>query len=399
MASVTGWFPRLLALSATSQLLVYALRPLLSYVGLSVSASPAELGLITGAFSALSLLVAIPLGYLVDRAGERLFIVAGTAVLLVVPACLLAPQTITTLVLCSAALGLGQLAGMLGVQTVIARGASDVIRDRRFAHFTIVTSAAQLLAPAMLGVLVVSSPVRPGHGSAELDARSALLAAIAVAGLGLLAAVSLVARPGTLAARTRPARQPLLAQTRRALAVPSMRSAMLASFTVLASLDLVAAYLPALGQEQGLEVGTVGLLLATLGATSLVGRLGLTRLLAVLSRRRLLAGSMTLAAAGMVAIPFVTWLPGLFGAMAVAGTGLGLGQPITMGWVASEAAPEIRGTAMSVRLMGNRLGQTLVPLLVGGVAGASGLAAAFVLPGLMLGGAALVTGRTGRAQR
>jgi hypothetical protein len=61
-----------------------------------------------------------------------------------------------------------------------------------------------------------------------------------------------------------------------------------------------------------------------------------------------------------------------------------------MGWVAGEVAPEIRGTAMSVRLMGNRLGQTIVPLFVGGVAGASGLAAAFVVPAAMLAGAAVV---------
>ena len=174
---------------------------------------------------------------------------------------------------------------------------------------------------------------------------------------------------------------------------------MLASFTVLASLDLVAAYLPALGQAHGLEVRTVGLLLATLGATSLLSRLALPGLLAKLSRRGLLAACMTLAAAGMVSIPFVTWLPALYAVMAIAGVGLGLGQPITMGWVASEAPPEIRGTAMSVRLMGNRLGQTVVPLAVGGAAGASGLAAAFVLPGAMLLGAALITVFAGPARR
>jgi MFS family permease len=74
-----------MALSATSQLLVYDLRPLLSYVGLSISASLAELGLIAGAFSGLSLMVTVPLGWLVDRTGERLFIVAGTVALLLVP--------------------------------------------------------------------------------------------------------------------------------------------------------------------------------------------------------------------------------------------------------------------------------------------------------------------------
>lgn len=396
---MTGWFPRLMVLSATGQLLVYGLRPLLSYVALSIGASAAELGAIAAGFSALSLLVAIPFGYLVDRTGERAFVLAGTLVLLFVPTYLLAPQTTASLILCSAMLGVGQLAGVLGTQTLIARGTSEVVRDRRFAHFTVVNSGAQLLAPAMLGVLVVMSHRADGQGPPQLDATSALLAAIAAGGLGLSAAFSLVARPGALAARPAPARQPLWPAMVRALKLPSMRSAMLASFTVLASVDLVTAYLPALGEARGLHVRSVGLLLATMGAASLLGRLCLPKLLSVLSRRTLLGCCMVVAAAGMAAVPFLAWLPGLYIVMALTGVGLGLGQPITMGWVASETAPEIRGTAMSVRLTGNRLGQTVVPLVVGSVAGAAGLDAAFVLPGAMLGLAALVVASTGRAGR
>ena len=40
-----GWFLPALAVAATSQLLVHALRPLLSYLALSIGASPDELGL------------------------------------------------------------------------------------------------------------------------------------------------------------------------------------------------------------------------------------------------------------------------------------------------------------------------------------------------------------------
>ncbi len=380
---MSGWFPRVLTLTATTQLLVYGLRPLLSYMGLSIQATPAELGLIAGAFSALSLLVAVPLGFLIDRTGERPFVLGGTSLLVCVPACLLFPQTIPTLALCSAGMGLGQLAAMLGAQTVIARGDSEAVRDRRFAHFTVVTSGAQLVAPATLGLLVGrSTPV--GQQASELTAGAALLTAVTVGSVGLLAALSLVARPGTLASRPRPVRQASFGTVGRAVRVPSMRIALMASFTVLASIDLVAAYLPALGQAQGLGVMTVGLLLATLGGASLAARLALPRLLHVLSRRILLASCMTVAAVGMALIPWVSWLPGLYLVMALAGMGLGLGQPITMGWVASEAAPEIRGTAMSVRLMGNRLAQTVVPLVVGALAGAAGLAAAFTVPGGLL---------------
>jgi hypothetical protein len=83
-------------------------------------------------------------------------------------------------------------------------------------------------------------------------------------------------------------------------------------------------------------------------------------------------------------LPFVTWVPALYGIMGVSGLGLGLCQPITLGWVAGQVPREIHGTAMSVRLAGNRLGQTVVPLIVGALAGPAGVAAAFTGPAALL---------------
>ena len=79
--------------------------------------------------------------------------------------------------------------------------------------------------------------------------------------------------------------------------------------------------------------------------------------------------------------------------MALTGLGLGLCQPITLGWVAQQVRYDIRGTAMSVRLAGNRLGQTLVPLGVGSMAGVAGLAAAFVAPAVLLVASAALVAR------
>lgn len=132
------------------------------------------------------------------------------------------------------------------------------------------------------------------------------------------------------------------------------------------------------------RAAATGPLLATQGIASLVSRLAMPRLIAALTRRRLLALSMLTAAAGLAAVPLVESVPALYVAMVVVGFGLGLGQPITLAWVASQAPREIRGTAMSVRLSGNRLGQTVVPAVVGAIAGSAGLAAAFVSPALLL---------------
>ncbi|BDH56547.1 hypothetical protein [Tsukamurella sp. PLM1] len=74
--------------------------------------------------------------------------------------------------------------------------------------------------------------------------------------------------------------------------------------------------------------------------------------------------------------------------MAFGGATLGLCQPIALAWVASGVRPEVRGTAMSMRLAGNRLGQTVVPLGVAALAGPVGLAVAFVGPAALLAAAA-----------
>jgi MFS family permease len=59
------------------------------------------------------------------------------------------------------------------------------------------------------------------------------------------------------------------------------------------------------------------------------------------------------------------------------GFGLGLGQPLTMSWVATRAPFDIRATAIGVRLSANRLGQFAVPATIGFVAGVAGLTAIF----------------------
>jgi MFS family permease len=91
--------------------------------------------------------------------------------------------------------------------------------------------------------------------------------------------------------------------------------------------------------------------------------------------------SVTLSAVAMalMAVPMPLWL--LFVDIAAAGFALGVGQPLTMSWLAETAPPGLRGTAMSLRLVGNRLGQVLVPSLVGlvavgvGVSGVLGVSA------------------------
>jgi MFS family permease len=60
----------------------------------------------------------------------------------------------------------------------------------------------------------------------------------------------------------------------------------------------------------------------------------------------------------------------------VGGFCLGLGQPITMTLVSTAVPDSWRGSALAVRLVGNRVGQVAMPLLAGLVAAPLGPAGA-----------------------
>ena len=385
-----GWFPRLMVAAAGVQFMAFAVRPFLTYQAVALGADTTQIGIVTASFSAVSLVAVLPLGRAVDRYGAVGFVLAGGALLTAVSLLLSRAANIPMLAAFSAALGLGYLAASVGTQTLIAKGEVVERRDSRFATYTLVNSISQLVAPAAAGALVGETVVTSGG---EFLGGSVYILAAAVGAASCAAVVTLLIRPGSLSSRA--SSKPSSSRTSFAEVwrTPSVPVALMASFTSLSSIDLLAAYLPAYGQQIGMSARTVGFLLAAHGLASVVARLTLTRLLGRISRRTLLTWCLALPASGLALLPFTEWVPGLFLIMALTGLGLGLCQPITLGWVAQQVRYDIRGTAMSVRLAGNRLGQTLVPLGVGSMAGFAGLAAAFVAPAVLLVASAALVAR------
>jgi MFS family permease len=164
-----------------------------------------------------------------------------------------------------------------------------------------------------------------------------------------------------------------------------MPQAMFASLAVLSSVDLLVVYLPAFALATGIQVETVGLLLATRAAASIFSRVLILPLRTLFGRRQLLAAALLMPAIALSVFPIAApSLPIMFVLIGVAGFGLGLGQPLTVSWVAARAPIEVRGMAIGLRLSGNRLGQLVVPAAVGVAAGAIGLPGVFWSVGGML---------------
>jgi sugar phosphate permease len=159
---------------------------------------------------------------------------------------------------------------------------------------------------------------------------------------------------------------------------------MFAGSAVLATGDVFTAYLPVLGDQRGIAPSTIGVFLALRSAFSMTSRVGIVTIVRHVGRIRLIAFSSVAAAvalAGMAAVHDVVALAVL---SAVVGAALGFGQPLSMTIVVQLVPQAVRGTALALRLTGNRLGQIGAPSVAGVVAGSAGTGAVFLLVGGLL---------------
>jgi MFS family permease len=380
---------RIVVLTALFQTAVYAIRPMVSYRALDLGADAFQLGVVTGGFALLSLLAAVPIGRRVDRAGEPGMILAGGVLLAVSCLVLLFARSLVLLTVSQTLIGTAQVMSVVGCQTAVAN-LSGARKESAFAWFTTAAAIGQLAGPAGAGALATW---RGGASEGSAGTQAVFVGALVVALVAILAALSLLRMRPPHGHRPMHESRPAPPTTLSILRIRSVPEAVLVGLTVLTATEVLIAYLPAYGQEHGLSVGEVSLLLTVRGAASLASRIGMPQLLGVFGRRSVLIVGTAAPAAMLLLCPFVDDVRVLAAFMVVVGLGLGLGQPITLSWLASVVPPAGRGAAIGLRLSANRLGQLLVPVGAGVVAGSAGIASIFATMACLLGVSAAAAGR------
>lgn len=373
-----NWPWALLAHALLLQLATFVVRPAAAYRALELGVQPALLGLIAASFAIVPLLVAVLVGRATDAGRDPEVLCAG-AVLLVAAGVglLLSADSLMMLLLWNVVVGLGHLMCVLGQQTLVARNAAHEL-DSAFGRYTFAGSAGQAAGPALIVIF---------GGAAAIPDTGGLFAAYTASCAGLLVLTLPLVRTGRAApARTpttsRPLRQALGDTTGSARR--RLLGAMTVSMMVVAAIDLITVYLPALGVERDIPAAAIGLLLSLRALATMASRLGLGPLVSCFGRGRLVAGSAALSAlaVGALAVPMPVWALGLV--LALAGIGLGVGQPLTLTVISLVAPAGTRGAWLGLRLSANRFGQSAIPAGVGLVAGAAGVAGVFAATALGL---------------
>ena len=378
------WFLNVCIATALLQAVYHAVRVLVSYRVLALGGDAVTIGIVTALFSLAPLLVAVRIGRAVDRRHAAAILRTGVVLTSLGVLVIAVSSDLIVLGLGNVILGFGQILVTVAAQGFVTLLSPPGELDRGFAGLTLGVSVGQAIGVPLVGLIAAGSS---DGGGVETTLALTVMGVVSLAAIPF--AWPIRERPQPAESASKGDRQSVFSM----ISTTGMRPAVFSSLIVLASVDVVVAYLPVLGHEFGFSVLLVTLLLTARTAASIVSRAFLPWLLTRVPRQKLLISATLCSALPTALLPFVPDPVGMALLLVVAGFFWGIGQPLTMTWVAGLVTAANRAAALSLRLTGNRLGQVLIPLAAGAAAGVAGTSSIFVITGGLLGTAAVSTWR------
>lgn len=370
------WVNKLLLSSAITQGAIYVIRPMMIYRAIELDATATVIGFIAAIYALFPVLLALTFGQIVGRVGEGRFVIVGTFFIGVSAVALFVADSLIVVAIGAALSGLAHLACMVGGQTMVALKSPTDKYDEYFGRYTFSASLGQMIGPILAILVAGSTGVLPRSTSA------AFALALALSALALVPVISWRADAPTVIAEH--GDKGTLRAAGALLKKPGMFAAIFTSLAISSTADILVVFLPLYGNENQFSAFSIGVIISIRAATSMTSRYFLGSLSAHFSTKQLLLGSNAISVAACAAMAFAP-NPIILGVIvAIAGFSLGVGQPLTMSMVAQLTLPQERGLAVSTRLMGNRMGQFVVPAGAGVLAAGSGTGAVFIALSLLL---------------
>lgn len=366
------WFLLLLANAFLLQIVIMFLRISMIYEAVALGMDAFLIGLIGGAFGVFPAMLALHTGRVIDRLGERFTLTVSAALALVsAVAFLVVTPSLGSLLILSSLTGFALFVGVASLHSATGKTAST-LEAGRFGAMTMIISLAHMVGPVCFGLLATNAAVP--------DTTPVFQAAIVVA--ALLLGVTLLLRIPMVSNDLKPIG--LLQTARTILKTRGYLPATIASLVLFSAMDLLVIYMPLFGAENGLDSTTIGILLSIRGGASVVCRLFYGRLIAALGRDRLLIMALFISGITISLIPYMPTVLAIGLLIFIAGFALGIGAPLTLGWIAEVIPPATLGSALALRLAINRSGQAVLPALVGLLASGLGSGAVVMTIGASL---------------
>ena len=367
------------------QLLTALIRVTTAYRILELDLPVVWLGVVSGTFALLPVFLAVWVGRFIDRGNDARVAWIGSALMFGPAICFYVwPGNQFHLLAYTAVLGVGHLFIMASHQMLTVRAGGERGRDTTFGNFSVAQAIGQGVGPMVVGFIGGSAHLPPTH---ELYGYAAI-------GMAINLLIGFAIRP--IPASSRPGRQASTIPVMELLKTPGLVTILLASIITITSSDLLTTYLPLLGAERQIGVAYIGTILSVRSAASIFSRVGFASMIRIVGRRRLTVVTMVIAGLGFIGLALPIPVAGLYVASAIMGVGLGISSTLSVSSIAEIVPPASRGTAMTIRITGNRLGQVLVPIAASVIAAAAGAAGVLAIIAANLIGSAVAVHRTNK---
>jgi MFS family permease len=376
----------LMATAFFEQVTTTLVRVTTTYRAVELNLSVVWLGIITAAFAMLPIGLAVPVGRFIDRGNDARTAWIGGGLQVIACLGLALWQSLPALLFFTALLGSSHLMLVISQQVLCTRVGGIGSMERMLGNYMLANAVGQGVGPYIVGM---------AGGEASIPPTQLLFWLGLVAACFSCLSALMLRSPGT---PTPPVEGSRPMPVRDIVRLPGIKILFVMSIVTVSAQDLVVVYLPLLGAERAMAVDAVGLLLTVRAVASMLARLAFARLSDWLGNRALMVLTTYAGAVSYVALAAPLPFALMNVAIAVAGFTLGVAVTVSIAALLALASAEARGTANSLRMMGNRVGQFTLPVVAGLIAAAAGAASIFFILGLSL-AASAAAAQLGRQKR
>ncbi len=348
-------------------------RVTVSLNAIAFGATPLTVGVLMSLYAALPMLLAVHAGRRIDRAGVAGPLLAG---LVAVASGVLLPAlwpSLAALFVAATVIGTGFLFVHVALNNAVGALAAPEQRAASFAWLALGFSVGGFFGPLAAGFAI--------------DGLGHRLAFLVLAACPALAAGVLWARRRRLPAHVAPKADGGERRLADLLRDPRLRNAFIASAVMAMGWDLYAFVVPIYGSRIGLSASLIGIVMGSFSAATFAVRLALPALARRVREWPMVMAAMLIAGLSYALFPLAESVAPLMALSFVLGVGLGCAQPFIMSLLYAASPPGRQGEVIGIRTTMLSGSHTVLPLAMGALGAALGMAPVFwSMAAILLGG-------------
>ncbi len=353
----------LIAVAVAAHVALGAARVTTSLYALSLQASEFTVGTLIALFAVFPMLLAVPMGRVIDRGGVRRPLMAGCVVASLGVAVAATVKAIAALYVAAILIGTGFMAIFIAAQHAVGTLAAPDQKAAGFSKLSVGFSVSAFLGPLIAGFTID----HVGHAAAFAACGVFTLLAFAIASGRALRTL-----PMQPAGNAQHKGSPL-----QLLRDRDLRGVYFVGILLAAAWDLFAFVTPIRGTQLGFSATTIGMILASFSAATLVVRIAMPGIVRRFREWQVLTGALCAAALCYGLLPFMQQPLAMAATAFALGLALGSGQPNVLALLHMGAPPGRGAEAIAIRASIGNLSAVSLPLAFGAAGATLGLFAVF----------------------